>query len=34
VEAMAAADGVDLRDAEPGAVAAYRGRGTATTEHG
>jgi tetrapyrrole methylase family protein/MazG family protein len=34
VEAMAATDGVDLRDAEPGAVAAYRGRGTATTGHG
>jgi len=34
VEAMAAVDGVDLRDAEPGAVAAYRGRGTATTGHG
>ena len=34
VEAMAATDGVDLRDAGPGAVAAYRGRGTATTGHG
>jgi hypothetical protein len=31
---MAAADGVDLRDADPEVVAAYRGRGTATTGHG
>ena len=33
VEAIAADDGVDLRDAGPEVVAGYRGRGTSTTGH-